>query len=101
MAKKSSIERNLKRVKSNNSLSTKRSELKAKIMDKTTNIEERFSLVLKLSELPRNSAENRIRNRCALTGRPRGFYRKFKLSRIMIRDLGGEGLIPGLIKSSW
>ena len=101
MAKLGSVERNLKRVRKNKSLSNKRSMLKTKIMDKSTDIEERFSLVMKLAEMPRNSAKNRLRNRCELTGRPRGYYRKFKLSRVMLRELGGQGLIPGLIKSSW
>jgi len=70
-------------------------------MDKTRPIEERFAAVLKLAELPRNSAAVRIRNRCELTGRPRAFYRKHKLSRIALRELGSKGLIPGLLKSSW
>lgn len=101
MAKIGSIERNKKRIRKNKSLSNKRQELKVKIMNKDTSLDDRFASVLKLAELPRNSAKNRIRNRCELTGRPRGYYRKFKLSRIMLRDLGGEALIAGLRKSSW
>jgi small subunit ribosomal protein S14 len=70
-------------------------------MDKTVSMEERFAATLKLAELPRNSAKVRIRNRCEITGRPRAYYRKMKMSRIAMRDLGSKGLIPGLVKSSW
>ena len=70
-------------------------------MDKTVTMEERFAATLKLAELPRNSAKVRIRNRCEVTGRPRAYYRKMKMSRIALRDLGSKGLIPGLVKSSW
>lgn len=101
MAKVSSVERNLKRIKKSSSLSRKRNELKKEIYNKDLPLEERFALVMKLAALPRNSAQTRIRNRCELTGRPRGFFKKFKLSRNMLRELGGQGLIPGLIKSSW
>jgi small subunit ribosomal protein S14 len=75
--------------------------LKAIVQDRKLPIEERFAAVLKLAQLPRNSARNRIRNRCEITGRPRGYYRKLKVSRIALRDLGSQGLIPGLVKSSW
>ncbi|MFN7039426.1 MAG: 30S ribosomal protein S14 [Alphaproteobacteria bacterium] len=101
MAKKSSIEKNKYRQKLFNCLRNKRKSLKAIIMNKNTSIEERFQAQLKIAKLPRNSAENRIRNRCELSGRPRGFYRKFKLSRIALRDLASIGFIPGMVKSSW
>jgi len=101
MAKKSSVQKNLKRQRMAKSLANKRAQLKAAIHDKNVSLEERFANVMKLAELPRNSAKNRVRNRCELTGRPRGYFRKFKLSRNMLRELGGNGLIPGLIKSSW
>jgi small subunit ribosomal protein S14 len=81
--------------------SGRRARLKAIAMDKTRPMEDRFAAALKLAELPRNSAPNRIRNRCEVTGRPRAFYRKHKLSRIALRELGNKGLIPGLVKSSW
>lgn len=101
MAKKSSIEKNNRRRKMAKSNSGRRSRLKAIVMDKTRPMEDRFAAALKLAELPRNSAPNRIRNRCEVTGRPRAYYRKHKLSRIALRDLGNKGLIPGLVKSSW
>lgn len=101
MAKTGSVQRNLKRERMAKRFDKKRAELKAKIYDKNLNLAERFELSIKLAALPRNSAKTRIRNRCALTGRPRGYYRKFKLSRNMVRELGGAGLLPGLIKSSW
>ncbi len=101
MAKKSSIEKNNRRKAMNSSLRNKRVALKEQITDKSLSLNERFRLVVKLAALPRNSARTRIRNRCELTGRPRGYYRKFKLSRNMIRDLAGVGQIPGLIKASW
>lgn len=101
MAKVGSVQRNLKRKKMAERLSKKRAEFKAKIYDKNLGIAERFELAIKLAALPRNSAKTRIRNRCELTGRPRGYYRKFKLSRNMLRELGGAALLPGLIKSSW
>ena len=79
----------------------RRTRLKAIAHDKDLPMEERFAATLKLAELPRNSSATRIRNRCELTGRPRAFYRKHKLSRIALRELGSKGLIPGLVKSSW
>jgi small subunit ribosomal protein S14 len=101
MAKKSSIEKNNRRQKMTKNAAAKRARLKAVIGDKTKPMEERFAATLKLAEMPRNSSATRIRNRCELTGRPRGFYRKHKLSRIALRELGSKGLIPGLVKSSW
>jgi small subunit ribosomal protein S14 len=101
MAKKSSIEKNNRRRKMAKTYSGRRARLKAIAMDKTKPMEDRFAAALKLAELPRNSAPNRIRNRCEVTGRPRAFYRKHKLSRIALRELGNKGLIPGLVKSSW
>ena len=101
MAKKSSIERNLKRERLVKKYANKRAKLKAMTKDESLSLEERFQAQLKLAELPRNSAEIRIRLRCGLTGRPRGNYRKFKLSRIALRDLASMGQIPGVVKSSW
>jgi small subunit ribosomal protein S14 len=101
MAKKSSIEKNNRRRKMAKQFAGRRARLKAIAQDKTTPIEERFAAVLKLAELPRNSSAVRIRNRCEMTGRPRAFYRKHKLSRIALREMGSKGLIPGLVKSSW
>lgn len=101
MAKKSSIEKNSRRRRMAKKYSGRRQRLKAIAMDKTKPVEERFAAQLKLAELPRNSAPVRIRNRCELTGRPRGYFRKHKLSRIALRELGSKGLIPGLLKSSW
>ena len=101
MAKKSSIEKNNRRKRMTKNAAPARARLKAIIADKTKPMEERFAATLKLAELPRNSSATRIRNRCEVTGRPRAFYRKHKLSRIALRDLGSKGLIPGLLKSSW
>lgn len=101
MAKKSSIERNVKRAALAAKFAKKRAALKAKASDKKASIEDRFNAAQELAQLPRNSAEIRYRNRCELTGRPRGNYRKFKLCRVKLRDLGSKGQIPGLIKSSW
>lgn len=101
MAKASAVQRDLKRRKLVKSLANKRAALKAKIMDKSVGMEERFAAVLALSELPKNSAKICQRNRCALTGRPRAHHRKFKLSRIAIRDLASRGELPGVLKSSW
>jgi small subunit ribosomal protein S14 len=101
MAKKSSIEKNNRRRRMAKQYLNRRAKLKAIAMDKKRPMEERFAATLKLAELPRNSSRTRIRNRCEMTGRPRGFYRKHKLSRIALRDLGSKGLIPGLLKSSW
>jgi small subunit ribosomal protein S14 len=101
MAKKSSIEKNSRRKKLAKKYSTRRSRLKAIAENKSLPMEDRFAAALKLAQLPRNSSSTRFRNRCEVTGRPRGYYRKLKLSRIALRDLGSKGLIPGLVKSSW
>ena len=101
MAKKSSIEKNNRRKRLAKKYSGRRARLKAIAMDKTKPMEERFAAALKLAELPRNSAKIRVRNRCEVTGRPRAYYRKLKMSRIALRELGSKGLIPGLVKSSW
>jgi small subunit ribosomal protein S14 len=101
MAKKSSIEKNNRRRKMVSRLAGKRAELKRQANDQSLSLEERFQARLKLAELPRNSAAVRIRNRCELTGRPRGTFRKLKISRIALRELGSSGMIPGLVKSSW
>ncbi len=101
MAKKSSVEKNNRRRKLAKQFSGRRARLKEIVSDKTKPMEERFAASLKLAELPRNSSATRVRNRCEMTGRPRAFYRKHKLSRIALRDLGSKGLIPGLLKSSW
>jgi small subunit ribosomal protein S14 len=101
VAKKSSIEKNARRIKLAKSTIGKRLRLKAIAIDRTAPPDERFAAQLKLSELPRNGSATRVRNRCALTGRPRGYYRKFKLSRIALRELASTGQIPGMVKSSW
>jgi|SRR6185312_6177752 small subunit ribosomal protein S14 len=101
MAKKSSIEKNERRRKMTKKFSGRRSRLKAIAMDKTRPMEERFAASLKLAQMPRNGSATRIRNRCEVTGRPRAFYRKLKMSRIALRELGSKGLVPGLVKSSW
>jgi small subunit ribosomal protein S14 len=101
MAKKSSIEKNKRRQRLSKKYSGRRSRLKAVARDKTRPMEERFAATLKLAELPRNSSQQRVRNRCEMTGRPRAYYRKLKVSRIALRELGSRGLIPGLVKSSW
>jgi len=101
MAKKSMVEKNNRRRRMSKQYSGRRKRLKEIAMDKAKPIEERFAATLKLAELPRNSSATRIRNRCEVTGRPRGYYRKHKLSRIALRELGSKGLIPGLLKSSW
>jgi small subunit ribosomal protein S14 len=101
MAKKSAINRDNKRRKMAQGKATSRAALKAIIADKEKPMEERFAAVLKLAEMPRNSSKTRIRNRCALTGRPRAHYRKFRLSRIALRDLASRGELPGVTKSSW
>jgi small subunit ribosomal protein S14 len=101
MAKKSSIEKNKHRMKLVKRFSARRERLKAIANDLSLSMEERFEARLKLAEVPRNSAAVRIRNRCEVTGRPRGYYRKMKVSRIALRELGSKGLIPGLVKSSW
>jgi small subunit ribosomal protein S14 len=101
MAKKSSIEKNERRRKLAKSIAGRRERLKAVARDRQAAPEERFAAQLKLAELPRNGSQTRLRNRCEMTGRPRGFYRKFKLSRIALRALASSGQIPGMIKSSW
>lgn len=101
MAKTSSINRNEKRRKMAKQAEAKRKRLKALIKNKNTSMEDRFGAVLKLAEMPRNSAKNRIKNRCEITGRPRSFYRKVKMSRIALREMANQGLIPGMVKSSW
>ena len=101
MAKTSSVEKNNRRRKLADQYAAKRTALKAIIMDQSKPMDERFRAQLKLAALPRNSARNRIRNRCEMTGRPRAVYRKLKMSRIALRLLGNEGKIPGMVKSSW
>ena len=101
MAKKSSIEKNNRRRKLAKKYSGRRTRLKAIVRDKSKPVEERFAASLKLAVLPRNGSATRVRNRCEVTGRPRGVYRKFKMSRIALRELGARGVIPGLVKSSW
>lgn len=101
MAKISAVEKNKRRRKLVQRFSERRAALKATIMDRTLEPEDRFRAQLKLNELPRNSSKIRVRNRCELTGRPRAFYRKFRLSRIALRDLASRGQIPGMVKSSW
>jgi small subunit ribosomal protein S14 len=101
MAKTSSIEKNNRRKKLAKQYAGKRAALKAIAMDQKLTLEERFSAQLKLAELPRNSAPNRVRNRCEVSGRPRAYYRKLKMSRIALRELGNFGQVPGLVKSSW
>jgi len=101
MAKKSSIEKNNRRKQLAKRFAAKRARLKSVANDRNAAQEERFAARLKLAELPRNSAPSRIRNRCELTGRPRGTYRKFRLSRIALRDLASNGQIPGMVKASW
>lgn len=101
MAKKSSIENNKKRAKLAAQKAPKRARLRALAKDRSLTVEERFEATLKLAEMPRNSCINRVRNRCEVTGRPRAYNRKLKMSRIALRELGSKGLIPGLVKSSW
>ncbi len=101
MAKKSSVETNKRRIKLVKQFSARRARLKTIANDEALTMEERFAARLKLAELPRNSAAGRIRNRCEVSGRPRAFTRKMKMSRIAVRELGNFGLIPGLVKSSW
>ena len=101
MAKKSMIEREKKRQALVEKYAAKRAALKEIANDESKPMEERFKARLKLAKLPRNSAPNRVRNRCEVSGRPRGFYRKLKMSRIALRELGSLGKIPGLVKSSW
>jgi small subunit ribosomal protein S14 len=101
MAKKSAVNRNNMVKKLVKQYATQREALKAIANDEARPLEERFDARLKLAELPRNSSKTRIRNRCDITGRPRAYYRKLKMSRIALRDLGSAGQIPGLVKSSW
>jgi small subunit ribosomal protein S14 len=101
MAKKSSIEKNNRRRRMTKQYAGKRSRLKAIVGNHSLAMEERFAAQLKLSQLPRNSAPARIRNRCEMTGRPRAYYRKVRMSRLALRELANKGLIPGMVKSSW
>ena len=101
MAKKSAVNRNERVKVLVKQYASKRDALKAIAVDENLPLEERFEARLKLAELPRSSSKTRIRNRCEVTGRPRAYYRKLKMSRISLRDLGSAGLIPGLVKSSW
>ncbi|SDR38755.1 30S ribosomal protein S14 [Pseudovibrio sp. Tun.PSC04-5.I4] len=101
MAKKSAVEKNKRRIALVSKFAAKRAALKATAKDESLSLEERFTARLQLAKLPRNSAPTRVRNRCEITGRPRGYYRKLKMSRIALRELGSMGKIPGLVKSSW
>jgi small subunit ribosomal protein S14 len=101
MAKTSSINRNDKRRKMTKLAEGRRKRLKALIANKQTSMEDRFAAAIKLAEMPRNSSKTRIRNRCEVTGRPRSYYRKLKMSRIALREMANNGLIPGMVKSSW
>ena len=101
MAKKSSIEKNNRRMRLAKQFGAKRAKLKAASVDPNLGDQERFAARLKLAELPRNSSPNRVRNRCEITGRPRGVYRKLRMSRIALRAMGNDGKIPGMVKSSW
>ena len=101
MAKKSAIENNLKKMRMTKKFAARRQRLLDIANDSTLEMEQRFEARIKLAALPRNGSEVRIRNRCEVTGRPRAYYRKLKMSRIALRELGNKGLIPGLVKSSW
>jgi small subunit ribosomal protein S14 len=101
MAKKSAIEKNKSRAKLAVRFAGKRAKLKATAKNPAVSAEDQFMARLALAKLPRNSSPNRVRNRCEVTGRPRSYYRKFKMSRIALRDLASDGLIPGVVKSSW
>lgn len=101
MAKLSAVEKNKNRRRKVSKYAARRSALKAIIENRNTPMEERFQAQLKLAELPRNSSKVRVRNRCCVSGRPRGYYRKLGISRIALRELGGSGMVPGLVKSSW
>ena len=101
MAKTSAIQKNLKRIKLVKKYANKRAKLKKIIKNKKLELSERFAAQLKLAKIPRNSAKTRIRNRCEITGRPHGVYRKLRISRIALRDLASKGKIPGMTKSSW
>ena len=101
MAKKSMIQRDLKRRRLADKYENKRQALKEIMRSEEASPEDKFKAALKLAAIPRNASKTRIRNRCAVTGRPRGFYRKLKMSRIALRELGSQGKVPGLVKSSW
>ena len=101
MAKTSAIQRNLKRIKMSKKFQNRRKKLKAIVNNRKLPLNERFAAQLKLSKLPKNSAKTRIRNRCEITGRPHGVYRKLKISRIALRQMASSGKIPGMTKSSW
>lgn len=101
MAKTSAVEKNKRREKLVKRHAGKRARLKAIVMDKSLPLDERFGATIQLAEMPRNSSKVRIRNRCEVTGRPRGFYRKLRMSRIALRQLGSLGQVPGIVKSSW
>ena len=101
MAKKSALENNARKAKLAKKYAPRRARLKAIANDTSLPIEQQFAARLKLAELPRNSAKERIRNRCEISGRPRGYYGKMQMSRIAVRELGLQGLVPGLVKSSW
>jgi len=101
MAKKSAIENNLRKMRMSKKFSARRRRLLEIANNDKLAMEERFEARIKLAALPRNGAVTRVRNRCEVTGRPRGYYRKMKMSRIALRELGNKGLIPGLVKSSW
>lgn len=101
MAKKSAVARDEKRRKLAKKYASRRARLKAIANDSSLPMEERFAARLKLAELPRNSSPNRVRNRCEVTGRPRGYYRKLRMSRIALRELSSSGKVPGMVKSSW
>lgn len=101
MAKTSSVEKNNRRRKLAAQYSARRAKLKEAIKDKTKTLQERMQASMKLAELPRNSSKTRIRNRCEITGRPRGYYRKLRMSRNQLRELASQGLIPGMVKASW
>lgn len=101
MAKTSAVERNRKRQRLAQRYAAKRAALKAIARNQDLPVEERFKAQLKLAELPRNAAPSRVRNRCEITGRPRAFYRKLRMSRIALRELASQGLVPGMVKSSW
>ena len=101
MAKTSAIQRNLKRIRMAKRFENKRKKLKAIVNNKKLPLNERFAAQLKLSKLPKNSARTRVRNRCEITGRPHGVYRKLRISRIALRELASQGKIPGMVKSSW
>jgi small subunit ribosomal protein S14 len=101
MAKKSAIENNMRKQRMVKKFASRRKRLLDVANSEANSMEQRFEARLKLAELPRNGAANRVRNRCEVTGRPRAYYRKLKMSRIALRELGNKGLIPGLVKSSW